>query len=202
MKIDEIYTLPARDENPESFHWHFDPIDYEETLRTGLKFIVTHKNNETHIGVRDQNLLISYVGLHKTDGDLWQVDMQCTSIEYRNQGYIRRSIEYAIQKYGCILSDQGQTLYAQRTWTALVKNPNLFHYYFYNMNSKEQIPLFCINGKLEPNPFNQPPDTVILACNRTLSEQELILIKNRELWEIKMGRRDRWLGPGFLEPNP
>ena len=54
-------------------------------------------------------------------------------------------IDHAIQKYGCIISDQGQTQDAQRTWTALVKNPNLFHYYFYNM-VKLSLTLLLINN--------------------------------------------------------
>lgn len=202
MKPDEIYTLPSRYEYPETYQWHFSKIDHEEILRTGLIFKVVFESDQTHIGVFDPTTIISYVGLHKIDDNLWQVGMQCTDAAYRSQGYIRRSIEYAIKKYGCVLSDQDQTLDAHQTWTALIKHPNLYHYYSYNMISKEKIPLKYINGKVEPDPFNQDPNIVIMACDRNLSEESQKQLDLREQWEIKMKRRDKWLGPDFTEFNP
>jgi len=202
MKINEIYTNPPREEYPASYQWHFFKINYEETLRTGLILKAVFEFDLAHIGVFDKDTIISYVGLHKLENNLWQVDMQCTDVEYRNQGYIRRSIEFAVKKYGCIISDQGHTSDAQRTWTALIKYPNLYHYYYYNIISKEKIPLKYVNDKIEPNPWNQSDDVVIMVCNRKLSLESIKHLAVREQWEIKMNRRDRWIGPGFIDFNP
>lgn len=202
MKLNEIYINPPRYEYPESYQWHFDKIDHEEILRTGLILKAVFNSDLAHIGVFDKDIMISYVGLHLTDHNLWQVDMQCTDVAYRSQGYIRRSIEYAVKKYGCVISDQGYTLEAQRTWTALIKYPNLYHYYYYNTLSKEKIPIKYVNDKVEPDPWNQDENIVIMVCNRTLSSESIKSIALREQWEIKMGRRDRWIGPDFTDFNP
>jgi len=145
--------------------------------------------------------LVSYVSLHNT-GEYWQVDMQCTLLEYRGQGYVRKSIETAIQKYGCVISDVGQTEEAQRTWSALIRRPNLFHYYWLNLDTHSQVKIRIENGEITPTPWDETDATVILACDRVQMESAILRMSVRQNLDQLLGRHDRWLGPGFTEFNP
>jgi hypothetical protein len=170
-------------------------------LSTGLHLVVQDDDQVCHLGTFDGDNLVSYVSLHNT-GEYWQVHMQCTLLEYRGQGYVRKSIEIAIQKYGCVISDVGQTQEAQRTWSALIRRPNLFHYYWLNLGTKSQVKIRVENGQITPNPWDETDATVILACDRQFSESALQRMRARQEIDQARGRPDRWLGPGFTEFNP
>lgn len=170
-------------------------------LSTGLHLVVQDDHQVCHLGTFDGDHLVSYVSLHNT-GEYFQVDMQCTDHDYRGQGYVRKSIETAITKYGCVISDVGQTEEAQRTWSALIRRPNLFHYYWLNLDTHSQVKIRIENGQITPNPWDETDSTVILACDRQLTESSMRRMMIRHLIDQARGRPDRWLGPGFTEFNP
>ena len=201
MQLSEIYNNISRDEHPESYQYHFTNITHSETLQTRLILAVSQDQTFYHIGVFDDKKLISYVGLHKIDR-YWQVDMQCTDRNYQGQGYIRKCIEYAITNLKCIISDVAHTPEAQAVWTALIKNPNLYHYYLYDQSSHIKTPLTCQNGKIIPDPWDQTENHVIMASNRTLTESAITRIEKRAMLDRNRNRRDPWLGSGFKEFNP
>lgn len=201
MKISEIYTNPSRDEFVQSYAHHFYLVQQEIQLSTGLTLKTSANETSCNLGVFDGATLVSYVSLHKTP-EYWQVDMQCTDLDHRGQGYIRKSIETAIKMYGCVISDLAQTPEAQRTWRALILRPNLFKYYHLNLDTDHKTAFTIKNGDIQPNPWDESDTTVILACDRVQTESALHRMNVRQTWDRLQGRRDRWLGPGFTEFNP
>ena len=180
---------------------YFEDMQQSTLLSTGLRLVVEDDDQMCHLGTFDGDHLVSYVSLHNT-GEYWQVDMQCTDHEYRGQGYVRKSIETAITKYGCVISDFAQTLEAQNTWKALIRRPNLFHYYWLNLDTHSQVKIRIENGQMIPNPWDETDSTVILACDRQLTESAMQRMSVRQKLDQQLGCRDRWLGPGFTEFNP
>lgn len=201
MKISEIYTNPSRDEFVQSYARHFDLVQQEIPLSTGLTLKMSHDDTSCDLGVFDGATLVSYVSLHKTPA-YWQVDMQCTDLDHRGQGYIRKSIETAIQMYGGVISDLAQTPEAQRTWRALILRPNLFKYYLLNLDTNQKTLFTIQNTDISPNPWDETESTVILACDRNLSEASQVRINARHKMDAHRNRPDRWLGDRFTEYNP
>jgi hypothetical protein len=197
----EIYTNSRRDLFVQSYAHHFDLVQQEIQLSTGLTLKISPDNAACDLGVFDGATLVSYVSLHHT-GEYWQVHMQCTDLVHRGQGYIRTSIESAIQMYGCVISDIAQTAEAQRTWRALILRPNLYTYYLLNLDTHDKTPLTILNSDIQPNPWDETDLTVILACDRVHTESALQRMNVRQNLDQQLGRRDRWLGPGFTEFNP
>ncbi len=185
----------------QAYATQFAQISQETVLSTGLRLVISLDDHECHLGVFDNNLLISYVSLHKHD-PYWQVVVYCTHADYLGQGYVRKSIETAIQMFGCVISDVGQTEEVQLTWGALIRRPNLFHYYWLNLDNKSQVKIRVENGQITPNPWDETDSTVILACDRQLTESSMRRMAIRHLIDQARGRPDRWLGPGFTEFNP
>ena len=185
----------------QSYASHFAQISQETVLSTGLRLVTSLDDHKCHLGVFDNNLLISYVSLHKRE-PYWQVLMQCTHADYQSQGYVRKSIETAIQKFGCVISLRAQTPEDQRTWRALILRPNLYVYYLLNLRTTERTPFRMSAQTIEPNPWDQTESTVILACDRQLTESSLHRMMIRQQIDQARGRSDRWLGPGFTEFNP
>lgn len=112
------------------------------------------------MGVFDHENLVSYVNLNLLD-EYWQVHMQCTDHVYRGQGYIRKCIEFSIDKYKCIMSDQAQTPEAQRTWSALITRPNLYHYSWFDRASNTRQKFQVQGDQISPDPWDESVDVVI-----------------------------------------
>jgi hypothetical protein len=201
MLISEIYTNPSRDEFMHSYAHHFHLVHQTIPLSTGLSLKISQDQDECHLGVFDGVTLVSYVSLHKA-AEYWQVDMQCTDLVHRGQGYIRKSIETAIRMYGCVISDVAQTPEAQCTWCALILRPNLYSYYHLNLDTHQKTPFTIQNGDIQPNPWDETDTKVILACDRVQTESAIKRMSERQQRDQQLGRRDRWLGPGFTEYNP
>lgn len=180
---------------------YFGNMQQSTLLSTGLRLVVEDDDQMCHLGTFDGDHLVSYVSLHNA-GEYWQVDMQCTDHEYRGQGYVRKSIETAITKYGCIISDNVQTAESQRTWRALIMRPNLYTYYLFNLDTHDKTPFTVLNANIQPNPWDESDLTVILACDRQLTECAIQRMIVRQKLDQQLGRRDRWLGPEFTEFNP
>lgn len=185
----------------QSYAAQFAQISQETVLSTGLRLMVSLDDYKCHLGVFDNNLLISYVSLHKRE-PYWQVLMQCTHADYQGQGYVRKSIETAIQMFGCVISLRAQTPEDQLTWRALILRPNLYVYYLLNLHTTERTPFRVSAKTIEPNPWDETDCTVILACDRQLTESSMRRMMIRHLIDQARGRPDRWLGPGFTEFNP
>jgi len=201
MKIAEIYTNPSRDESVQDFARHFSRPQQQRQLSNGFDNLAQLEEELCHLGVFEGGRLISYLSLHRTD-NFWQVDMQCTERDRRGQGFVRANIEWAIDLFGCIISDSAQTAEAQQVWTALIKHPNLYHYSCYELDSGLQQPLVWKQGAVEPNPWDQTEHTVILACSRTVSTASTARLEERIKFEIRNSRKSRWIGQGFTEFNP
>ena len=185
----------------QSYAHHFDLVQQEIQLSTGLTLKISHDDAACDMGVFDGATLVSYVSLHHT-GEYWQVDMQCTDLLHRGQGYIRTSIETAIQMYGCVISDLAHTSEALRTWRALILRPNLYTYYLLNLDTHDKTPFTIRNTDIQPNPWDETDSTVILACDRVQTESAILRMSVRQSLDKLLGRPDRWLGPGFTEFNP
>lgn len=201
MKTSEIYINPSSDLFVQSYAHHFDLVQQEIQLSTGLTLKISYDDAACDIGVFDGATLVSYVSLHHT-GEYWQVHMQCTDLVHRGQGYIRTSIETAIQMYGCVISDLAQTPEALFTWRALILRPNLYTYYLLNLDTQQKTRFTILNADIQPNPWDETDSTVILACDRQLTETGIRRMSVRHNLDQQLGRRDRWLGPGFTEFNP
>lgn len=197
----EIYTNSSRALFVQSYAHHFELVQQEIQLRTGLTLKISHDDMSCNLGVFDGATLVSYVSLHHT-GEYWQVDMQCTDLVHRGQGYIRTSIETAIQMYGCVISDLAHTSGALRTWRALILRPNLYTYYLLNLDTNQKTPFTIQNPDIQPSPWDESDTTVILACDRVQTESAIRRMTLRQNLDQQLGRRDRWLGLGFTEFNP
>ena len=191
---------PSRDENVQLYVKYF-PHTQGSLLSTGLHLVIQDDDQVCHLGTFDGDHLVSYVSLHNT-GEYWQVDMQCTHADYLGQGYVRNSIETAIQMFGCVISRRSQTPEDQRTWRALILRPNLYAYYLLNLRTTESTPFRVSDQTIAPNPWDQTDCTVILACDRQLTESSMRRMAIRQKIDNTLGRPDRWLGPGFTEFNP
>lgn len=201
MKIDEIYSLPSRDEFVRSYQKYFSDVAHTLLLSTGLELRQARSHDQIHVGVFDGDQLISYVGLHKHQ-DWYQIDMQCTDPAYRGQGYVRRSIEFVTSMLGCVISDVGQTPEAQRVWQALIKHPNLYHYYLFDLKTQLRTPMNSQSGVITPNPWDETDQKVIMVCDRRLTQSSQRRLSDRDQWRRSHGLRDEWLGAGFTEFNP
>lgn len=203
MRIYEIMLIPPRDENPEQYQYHFQKIDHVEKLSTGLILKVSGDAHQMHIGVFDDIKLISYVGLHRQDS-YWQVDMQCTDHDHRAQGYIRKSIEYAIRNHHPVISDTRQTPEARQVWTALIKYPNTINYGMLDTSTNISVPIKWDHQQniLVPDPWDDTEDTVIIAIPKPISESTAAMQKRRAELDRMRNRRDPWLGEGFTDFNP
>jgi hypothetical protein len=202
MRLTEIVELAERDEDPVSYAHHLLDAKQVMDMPNGMRLKVSRSSDMIHLGVYDGYDIASYVGLHK-EGQYWQVDMQCSSHPYRNQGHIRYCIEYAVRTWGPIISDWQQTPSAKSVWKALINKPNTVAYKLLDTGTGEITPFRKDHqGNITPDPWDDRDDKVIIAEARILSEHSLNMRQRRAQLDASRGRRDPWLGVGFLEPNP
>lgn len=203
MKISEIQIVPDREEYPESYKYHFYKTNNQKKLSTGLDFKINKDNYNLHLGVFDKDKIVAYVSLHK-ENQYWQVDMQSTDIEYRNQGYVRYCIEYAIHNYYPVISDVNQTNLSKKVWTALIEFPHGITYSYLNLENGKNIAIQKDKQTNDyiPNPWDDTDHTVILATPKPVDKKILEMREKREQWNRKNNRRDPWLGQGFIDYNP
>ena len=67
-----------------------------------------------------------------------------------------------------------------------------------NTETGEIIPFVKINGSISPYPWND----LIIAEGKILSKSLLEMMQKRLDLDKARGRRNPWLGEGFLEYNP
>ena len=204
MRIIEIYTLPGQDHYTKKFQLYFTNVIQTIPLSTGLEIKISKKKDQLHVGAFDNNLIVSYIQLVKLQG-YWQLIIQTTDRQHRNQGYIRRCIEIAIQHLGAIISDEGQTPEAQMVWKALIRRPNALNFYFLDLrtNTRQKIIYNHSTNSLQPDPYeNEDPEIRILATSKQMTESESIRRKVYLEQRIKLGHGDPWLGQNFTEFNP
>lgn len=202
MKINEIYINPSRDEYPESYQHYFQNVNHEEQLSTGLILKVSIIDTCVHIGIFNEDKIVTYVSLHK-EGEYYQIDMQCSAPEYRGQGYVRKCFEYAFYHFSPVISDVGQTTEAKQVWEALIKRPHTISYYWLNLTTDESLPIKWDPQTNTPNqnPLNDTDETVILAIPQNVSQKIQEMRLRRSQLDLCRGR-DSWLGKGFTELNP
>lgn len=201
MRLEEIVEVTNRDESPAYFAGKLvNPTD-QIRMPNDMTLRIYKTLDEIHLGVYDQDIISSYVSLHK-EGTYWQVDMQCSDYAYRNQGFIRYCLEYAIKQWGPVICDWQQTPLAKAVWTALIKKPNTIQYKQLNTKTGEIIPFTYDDWVISPNPWNDNSDIIIIAEGKIFDSFSIEMRKRRTELDRARGRRDPWLGEGFLECNP
>ena len=201
MRLEEIVELTYRDESPSYFAGKLVNPTLIVQMPNQMILKVYKNSYEIHLSVYDNDTIASYVSLH-LDGKYWQVDMQCSEYAYRNQGFIRFCLEYAIKQWGPVICDWQQTPLSKAVWTALISRPNTIQYKQLNIKTGEMVPFTYSNWVISPNPWNNDSNILIIAEGKILSKSLLEMMKKRAELDKARSRRNPWLGEGFLEFNP
>jgi GNAT superfamily N-acetyltransferase len=123
MHIQEIVTIPSREDEIARYRSEFDVDDPGIRAFAGVIFKETSLNDEHHLGLFADDELVAYLRLDIRDLGLWQITYSLTAPDYRGQGCFRYLLEKAVAEHKKILSDNNQTVEAKNAWESLIKHP-------------------------------------------------------------------------------
>ena len=173
----------------------------EQTTLGSINGLIHRQNeDEDHIyfGLFDEDevpekKLKAYLSVIKTT-PYPRIGFIAVSKDYRNQGYMRKLIDWFVQNIGPLISDNAQTADAKAMWLALINVPGNLNLYRYNIDKqiKSKTKIRIRDGKPYPNPWNDSLEYVILAEDRNSREDRFL--KEETEFRKRFGRPLIWYG--------
>lgn len=175
MKLVEIHSSPSRNENNDQYVHHFtqqSPVVYSHAPTGFVLKRAMDNYQDVRYGLFDPKTskLISYAHF-AFGGDEWYTSlMPSTDSDYQKQGWITLIFDYAINyDHLKIISDEQQTLEAQRMWRSL-KSRGLFDVKIYNIDTKQILPWTPEN---DPYAANNEDTHRLIALPRNLKNKHM-----------------------------
>lgn len=196
MQVDEIVTVPSRDQDISKYQGVFADQSKVKAFN-GLTFAENQTNQSHELGLFDDENLVAYLRLDTRDQGKWQITYSQTESRFRGQGCFRYLLTKGVLEHGAVLSDSHQTQEAIDAWKSLIRFPG----------GQIQILLYDVDtgktskthGVPEEEIWNQRTNTVLMASKQKYTSEGLHRMQKRDQWHQMHGtNRDCnsiWYGP-------